>query len=305
MIQGNSERYQVFGLQIESELLLSELVTNNAKPDVYVRFGKISEIIDRHSLSGICYKSDIQKFLLRVDGVAQYLIENGNSITIDRSEGGSDEEIRLFLLGSAFGALIHQRGMFPLHGSAVVVNNQALVFSGISGAGKSTLAAGFVKRGYKLLADDVCVVTLDIDGRPIVHPAYPQMKLWADSVLNLGHKSMVIKNISKKISKISLPFTAEFFNTPLTLRGVYIISKGEGHVEVMELHGTQRINAIKGNTYRQNFMMGDDNTESQNKHLVAISNHCFIKNLIRPPKGFHISKLIEVVENDIDVKYTI
>ena len=297
-----SERYQVFGLQIESELILPELVINNLEPEVRVRFGKIDDFIDRRSLSGVCYRSDNQKFLLRVDGVAQYLVENGNLITIDRSEGGSDEEIRLFLLGSAFGALIHQRGILPLHGSAVVIANYALVFSGISGAGKSTLAAGFVKKGYKLLADDVCVVTLDADGRPIAHPGYPQMKLWADSLLNLGHNTLVIKNVYKSIKKISLPIQAEFYNTPLSLKGIYVISKKDDSVKMEDLPGLQKLKIIKENTYRQNFLKGDENNESQMKHLEAISKHCFVKSLVRPSKGFHISKLIEIIENDVDVK---
>jgi len=166
------ETFHIFGLLVESELPLPELITVVSPPNVYIRFGKIIEQVEIPSVSGICYRNYTDKFLMKVDGVACFLVENGNSITIDRAEGGSDDEIRLFLLGSAFGALIHQRGILPLHGSAIVVNNQALIFSGISGAGKSTLAAGFMKRGYMLLTDDVCVITLDNEGKPIAHPGY-------------------------------------------------------------------------------------------------------------------------------------
>ena len=299
-----SERYHVFGLLVESELALPELIIGNFTPDVKVRFGKVNESIEKPLLSGICYKTDFQKFLLKVDGIAQYLVENGNLITIDRSEGGSDEEIRLFLLGSAFGALIHQRGILPLHGSAIVVDNHAIIFSGVSGAGKSTLAAGFVKRGYKLLADDVCVITLNEKGLPIAHPGYPQMKLWSDSLENLGHTVISLRRNRRTGKKISLPIQADFYNAPLPIKGIYVISSIEsGNIEVETLCGDLKFNAINDNMYRLNFLKGSRNDLPHLKHIASISENCFVKRLMRPSKGFHISKIIELVENDIDIVY--
>lgn len=296
-----SETYHIFGLLVSSEIPLPELITSFSAPEVSVRFGKIAEQIEHPSISGIRYKNYHDKFLLKVDGIASFLVEKGNSIIIDRNEGGSDEEIKLFLLGSAFGALIHQRGILPLHGSAVVVNNQALVFSGISGAGKSTLAAGFMRRGYMLLTDDVCVITLNDDGKPLAHPGYPQMKLWSDSLENLGHQTVSLRKIRGNIKKYALPIRPGFYNYPLPVKSIYIISTcNNGEITLRGLNGIEKFNAINDNTYRLNFLKGGGDPLAHFNHIEAISRQCFVSKLERPSKGFYIDKLIEIIENDIN-----
>ena len=56
------------------------------------------------------------------------------------------------------GAILMQRKILPLHGSAIAIDGKAYAIVGDSGAGKSTLASAFLKRGYQLLSDDVITV---------------------------------------------------------------------------------------------------------------------------------------------------
>jgi hypothetical protein len=298
-----SETYHLFGLLVKSELPMPELITGLSAPNVFIQFAKIAEKIELPSVSGISYKNYPDKFLLKVEGIACFLVENGNRITIDRAEGGSDDEIRLFLLGSAFGALIHQRGILPLHGSAIVFNNQAIIFSGISGSGKSTLAAGFMKRGYMLLTDDVCVITLDKDGKPIAHPGYPQMKLWSDSLENLGQQTVTLRKIRGNIRKYALPIRPDFYNCPLPVKSIYVISanNNSSHVTLKPLTGVEKFNAINNNTYRLNFLKGGGSSVSHFNHIEAVSRQCLVRKLDRPNKGFYLDKLIEAIENDVAV----
>lgn len=295
----STETYKVFGLQVQSELPLPELIRDFAIPEVLIRFASISEYVDKPLISGVCYQSAPNKFLLRVSGVACYLVENGNSITIDKEEGGSEDEIKLFLLGSAFGALIHQRGLLPFHGSAVLMNNKAIIFSGNSGAGKSTLAAGFINKGYNLIADDICVISLSPEGFPIVHPGYPQMKLWDDTLENLGHSQHTLRRIKNGIKKYAFPIHSRFTGQNVLLNGIYIISAHDtDSFQMRDITGIEKFNAINNNTYRLNFLKGCGTLDAHFKHIEAVSRLCFVKTLIRPREGFHLEKLMQLIEQE-------
>jgi hypothetical protein len=92
---------------------------------------------------------------------------------------------RAFLLGSAWGALLYQRGALLLHASAVRVDNGAIAFCARRGFGKSTLAAVLTTLGYPLMSDDLCCIRMSPDG-PRVYPSIPRFRLCGDAVAKLG-----------------------------------------------------------------------------------------------------------------------
>lgn len=127
-------RYQAFGLNIASDLKIIELLPNteNAPMDVQIFAGEVPA----------CVEENVHQLKLNVSGVARILIENGQRIIYQRDENVDDDQLRLFLLGSAMGALLQQRGHVVLHGNAISLNDKtATIFVGKQGAGKSTTAA--------------------------------------------------------------------------------------------------------------------------------------------------------------------
>jgi len=99
---------------------------------------------------------------------------------------GTPTDIAIFRIGTVFGILLHQRGSIALHASGVRVNGRAVLFCGPSGAGKSTIAAALGERGFPLVADDLCAVTVEDDGTPLVQPDGRQLKLWDQAIAALG-----------------------------------------------------------------------------------------------------------------------
>lgn len=88
------------------------------------------------------------ELLLKVDGVANYWVKEGREIVIEPGPAAEAGDVRVFLLGSAFGALLHQRGLPPFHAGAVAMEGKAVLLAGRSGVGKSTLAAELCRRGH-------------------------------------------------------------------------------------------------------------------------------------------------------------
>jgi hypothetical protein len=153
------------------------------------------------------------------------------------------------------------------------------------------------------LADDVCVVTINNEGRPIIHPGYPQMKLWADSLENLGHKPNGLQKIRNGVKKYALPLNHEFHTEALELMGMYIISKQDiEKIQLQALTGIDKFNMVNSNTYRLNFLKGNGPTEAHFKHIEAVSRQCFVKHLYRPQHGFFIDQLIDLIEYDLKTR---
>jgi hypothetical protein len=205
--------------------------------DVQIRFGAVPENLEGAVAKGVLYQARPNHFLLRMDKIAAFLISNGREVLIDRAPEATDDEILLFLFGSAFGALLHQRGLLVLHASAVETARGAALFVGHSGNGKSTLAAALRKRGYRILADDVCSLALDAAGQPVVLPGFPQLKLWADTAKKLEQETEPLRRVRPQLEKFALPVEDGFVNEPRPLFAVYhltTINKQEFKLEAVE-----------------------------------------------------------------------
>lgn len=158
---------------------------------------------------------------LTVEGIGRFRISNADQITWQRADGTvSDQDLRTFLLGSAVGALLIQRGMLVLHGNALERDGQAIVCLGHSGAGKSTLAYALMQQGWRLLADDLVAITPD--GQ--VLPGIPRIKLWHDAAKAFGLDPDALPPIRQGMHKYLLLGEAiERAVQPCPLRALYLI----------------------------------------------------------------------------------
>ncbi len=298
--------YKAFGLIIESEIAIPEFIPFSGEPDIFIGIGEVPEQIFNPHFTGVRFQASPGHFLLKVDHIANYYAEDGHTITIQPNPGVAEADIRLFLLGSAFGALIHQRGMLPMHGSSLSISNKAFIFSGISGVGKSTLAAGLMNRGYKLLSDDITVVSISEKGLPVVFAGFPGIKLWSDSILKLGMDPEKFSRVRANLNKHHIQVQENFHPHELNLGGVYVLQtrNTEGH-QIENLKGIEKFNILKNNTYRLNFIRGLGNSEAHFRHLSALAAHCIVKRITRTSKSFSIDELLDIIEKDINSNYEI
>jgi hypothetical protein len=124
--------------------------------------------------------------LIRARDVAEYEVKYGRQIRVWPSSGATPKDIELFLFGVAWGALCHQRGILPLHASAILAKGRIAAFAGPSGIGKSTTAALMGSLGYKVLTDDILPVSLNRHSVPGAWPFLRRLKLEKDSVTSLS-----------------------------------------------------------------------------------------------------------------------
>ncbi len=184
-----SFHYRISGLTVASELPLPGAIPvaalSESGAEVTVRRVREIPAMRLPQTLGPNWAIDGDRFYLRVPRVANFLITAGNDIAMQVEAGVAESDAIVFLLGTAFGVLLYQRGRIVLHASAVQVGGSAVLFCGKSGAGKSTIAAVLNKRGYALVTDDVCCIDFDTEGRPVVLSDGRMLKLWLDAVTGI------------------------------------------------------------------------------------------------------------------------
>jgi hypothetical protein len=236
--------YQLFGLRVRSEIPLPELFPAECggDPDVTIREGHVPALQANHD-----------GLLLNIRDVARYHISEGKQIVVDPAPNVPERNVRLYLLGSAFGALLHQRGLLPLHANAIEVDGRAVAFMGASGSGKSTLAAWFHDRGYRVIADDVCVVGFDRTSRPTVKPGLPRLRLWKEALEASGRDSADYHRAwegSEQWDKFDVPLGApSVVDEDRILGAVYLLQSAD-EFEIRRLAGARAAQALIENTYR-------------------------------------------------------
>jgi hypothetical protein len=247
-------RYALYGFTLESELALPaapEAEAGGEEPDVRVRFGPVAAR-DGERL----WVDGEGALVFDVPDLGRYRIAGGRDIRIDPAPGASERNLRVYLLGSAMGALLQQRGLLPLHANAVSIAGCAFAFLGRSGAGKSTLAAWFADRGHPILCDDVCAIGFGGDGRPIVLPGVPRLRLREDALVHSGREAAGFERSFDGQDKYDVPTRAAAAAAPLPLGGCYLLAEAAPGVEgsIEPLGGVDAVEALVANTYRGRFL---------------------------------------------------
>ncbi|HTC04061.1 MAG TPA: hypothetical protein VK749_11715, partial [Xanthobacteraceae bacterium] len=216
--------YRIAGLSVSSEIELPGLIASTVErlPQVSIRRGAVPENLSDSRATGPTWQVADKQFLLRIPNVARFLLNDGREIVVAPETDESVADIPIFILGTVFGILLHQREQIVLHASAVRVNGRAVLFCGPSGAGKSTLAAALAQRGYPLVTDDVCTLSADGPGAPLVHPDGRQLKLWAHAIERLDLAQQRGERVRQSLEKFYVE-PSEVFTEPLALGAVYAL----------------------------------------------------------------------------------
>jgi hypothetical protein len=206
--------YLLGGITFFSEIVLPELPLiqqQGATPHpVTIRLGEVSDRLPGAvELDPDCFATASQ-YLLRINGVGRYLVTNGREIVVSPEAGACPLDVRAWLLGTIFVVLCQQRGLLPLHASAVStepVNGRqgAIAFLARSGQGKSSLAAHLAQRGLRVLADDVCLIDPAPADNLMVIPSAPWLKLWRNSLQRLGRQAEGLERVFSEDDKYRLP----------------------------------------------------------------------------------------------------
>lgn len=294
--------YRAYELDITSALELPGLVAvepGSGIPDVEILTADDLPDLTGTTVRAAWWQVSPSAFRMEVKAIAVYQVEKGRRILVKSDPASDPAKVRLFLLGSAMGALLYQRGMFPLHGSAVETPWGAMVFVGPSGIGKSTLAAHFHRAGYRLIADDVCAITRDAGGKLQVLPAFPQLRLKTDAVDRLYGEADSPPPSHFDVDKFVLPIGAGRALAPVPLGAVHVLKDADsGDPCLTPLRGFASIQALADNLYRPNFLQGLQTHGEVLRLAGEIAQAAEVIQLFRPRDATQLDSLVLWLEHE-------
>lgn len=223
--------YQAYGLAIAAEISLPPLETGPPTPaDLTIRSGRLPESppvaptkIHRAGLNARFAQQGSNQLWLDWSPLVSFMALNGNELVVDTTHTDADL-IALFTLSEALGLILFQKNYFLLHGSAVRVGDEGVVFLGEPGAGKSTTAAAFAQKGCPLLSDDMVCIQQDESGNHRLIPAFSQIKLWKSSVDGLQLAGERLAPVREGVNKFSWQASRAFTADAVPLKRIFVLT---------------------------------------------------------------------------------
>lgn len=148
-----------------------------------------------------------------------------------RRAGAPVEQAEGDLVGRLLPLLLHEEGMFCLHGSAIGTEQGIIAFLADSGSGKSTLAQALVTQGASLVGDDAVVVDVANDMR--VQPGITTLRLCADSAATLleAPERLERSTDGKHVVRAPVPPAGQ----AMFLRAVYVLKPAAANAPVPDV----------------------------------------------------------------------
>jgi hypothetical protein len=266
-------------------------------PDVVIAEKEFPDELSDPLDSSAVYEVNAKALLLRVTGVGRYLVSDGREILIDPDPEATPHDVRVFLLGTCLGALLHQRGFFVLHASGVATGEGCVLFAGESGVGKSTLLAELLRRGHKMIVDDVCAVRFDAAGKPIVVPSYPRTRLWADAAARFAIDTTNLPRTRSSWDKFERQVGDQFSDREANLTHVvHLAGPYDGHECSLERLGPiDAFTTLVDNTYRGILLDGLDRRTSHFELASRAASFVKVFRVRRPADSNTVEELADLI----------
>lgn len=213
-----------------------------------------------------------ERVLIQAGGM-RFLVEGGRTITYAAPLGIDPLDLRLFLMGTPWVALAAQRGLLPLHASAVAHGADVHAFSGPRGAGKSTLVAALSVRGHALFADDSLFLDVDLAARQARCHAYKDLKLDRTAAalanIRLGGRAGAAPSYDKHFAEAPR-------RSPLAtgrLKALYLLTSNPARRGAVEtLTGGAALQALRGSIHRPHLLAAVVGTRRIADWLVELAD---------------------------------
>lgn len=297
----NKFYYRIYGLTIVSEIKIQEAyeceITNT--PDVEVVFGEIPEFLRDAKAKGYgTWTGDFVNAWFNTPGAAQYYIEHGRKIIVEPEENANMDLVCSMILSAGLCLVLLQRNEPVMHGSAIAIDNEAVMICGESGAGKSTITLELLKRNVGFLADDTVRLRIEPSG-VFAEPTYPQQKLCRDQVEKYDFATEKLRYVDEFRDKFALMRRDIYVDKAMPLACMIILKKSRDSEKVFskQLSGQEFLTALIDNLYLSDTYKNITGVPIElMQKFIMLATHVKIYEVYRPAEGDTVKDVLAEID---------
>jgi hypothetical protein len=262
--------------------------------DIEVRPGTVPAILDKGRYIEAMPDGRV---ILDLSPFVRFLV-TPNSVVVDTTHSPGAPDWRVRLLGPALGLLCYLRGILPVHACSIRIGNRAIAIAGPSCAGKSTLAAALMLRNHALVTDDICAIA-SVDGRPVVLPSFPALKIPSDSLKTLEIDPTGLVYVWLDADKFLLPGTDSYNPAPLPLNTLYLLEDAcEDNDAIIPANGANAFERLTAAYYRPEMGRLLYKPSTMFSMAAQLADHVGVRRVVRRTGFAHLSNLATLIEED-------
>ena len=298
-------KYWGFGLKISSEIEFLEFVEFDfIEPDIEFKIGLTPNFEAQTSFntSNFKYKISDNECLFEAINIAKYYTNSGKLLIIEPLEKTEDlRVVKMKALGTPIASLLLQRNRFPLHASAFLKNDEAILLMGNSGAGKSTMFSKLTERGYAEFSDDAVVINSFEENNLKVCASYPMIRLWSDTIEKLDKFKLTQKELQKD-EKYGYYFHSKFNTKHVNIKSIIVLNKvDDSKITSQKLSGVQAFKRISEHIFRPMLIQNVELRMLSFKIITQLTNSIHVFEVQRPDNcdvnllADHIEELLDLI----------
>lgn len=296
-------QYIIYNLKVSAgfEIPMGKVTQFACKPEVIIRMGVVPEWIHTDIRAGNedCLTENSMWFY--IPGMAIYMIEGGNQITVQiLSEEFTPLDVCSYLTGSAFTLLLIQRGYIPVHGGMVVKDGCVAIISGRSGAGKSTTVMELLNRGFRFMSDDVSAILVNNESITAI-PAFPQQKLCRDIIIKYQIDESNLIYIDEDRDKYARPIPEQNYEQSQKKLNymIEIVPYQGDNVQVQEVQGVEKLKMLTSNLYRGLVYEKMGISMERMDKFLRIASGVKMYQILRPQNMDSLDGIVNSIQNKI------
>lgn len=287
-----SHTYIYHGITLVSDFSFPELrlSSTHIKDDfISIRQTDLSTIYEQHKNDLVGGIASIGKTLLfDIENVGKFYFPNTNSVEIELAPETNWDTARPYVYSNVLTTLLQMRGLFTIHGSAIVHKGKLHAFCGQSGAGKSTLLSQLLEKKHKIYCDDRIVLSYHKEQNQLLaYPGTGQLRLHSDSIqeLTLPEELGERHKVAYKKDKWEYDLSDKIVNEILPLERIYVLQRQDvDKLQNWTVKGHEKLHVLRRQSFKSQFVNVIGKQAEHFKFLSQIAANIPVE-VIRRPLG--------------------